>query len=370
MIIDREMGFIATIIGAAIIAACILLTGKEPAGEKRGPRWRRLIAAGTVLLASLGIVEYVDRSTDQPAGQPTAGVTETNWRTEHAAQKLAIGAALRAKLEILRTWLGQETFDSAAAAPAIDAVETDMKARLAAVPAEAKTGEGKPAGPEHERTAVINRQDALARTVSLRSILDQDNELERRAEWRRFLAVRLTARALDAGFFGTYPFTVEQKKQLLADLEAGQNSLAGLRDDGLLTAVETEYLVAEATELGMGVSSYRPVEMLGATCYTGFMWAWDEFFPGYMPLYGKWAAMSDDWKTLEQRLVMLKQLSAERSLHPDAVREVLVDIRYKAAFLEEVLANVSEEHRAQAGAALERIDNLRAAIEAKMAAAN
>ncbi len=130
-------------------------------------------------------------------------------------------------------------------------------------------------------------------------------------EWKQIQNTLKEAEAIVAGKRGSHPFDQAGKKRFEAAMLKAQSNADALATRGLLALAEVGLLKVDLAQLRAKVSTFRPTEMRGASCYQKIA----------RPL-----AAEVSMGRLQRRLPLLKKLVTAKKLHPAVVRKVLVRI--------------------------------------------
>jgi hypothetical protein len=175
--------------------------------------------------------------------------------------------------------------------------------------------------------------------------------------WKRVMAAWQEAEEVASGKRGDYPFDEKGKKALLESLAASDADLLSLSEKGVLAATEAGLLNEGLKGLVAGVQAKRPTEMKDATCYKPMV---------VIPA-------QESAERLKVRFPLVQKLSAAETLHPEAVRVIMVTLEKDLAQLNEPGAiekirepKVQTEARDIAEAARREIDAVRLRLNPKV----
>ncbi|MHC4506214.1 MAG: hypothetical protein ACYTFI_23205 [Planctomycetota bacterium] len=331
---ERAVNLLLAIFGVAVVMGLVLVGADAWASSRRGPRWwRKLLGAGLVVLAMLGVGSCRRRTTCYaPRPLPPA---KTSMRS------------LADQLPLLEQFAESKTLVPEAVAKVLGKAEADLeiRAKLEAkgqtpskdLPALTRVAEDK--APPKDRPAPTGGAEGQAPSKDRPALTGVAAEaklpLGKRPEWKRLTDAWARAEKAVSGPRFSYPFDAKGKEKLLADLAAAGRDVATLERAELLSAPEAGLLTKDLATLTRGVRMKRPTEMRRATCYKPMM-----FVPARESL-----------KRLEDRMALLEELAAQGEVREVVVRRSLVRVARDILRLvtdEEALALLSKEERARA----------------------
>lgn len=157
---------------------------------------------------------------------------------------------------------------------------------------------------------------AIGPSSDVDPILEQAEGLAAEKDWQRCLQVWEAAG--EAAYGGEpYPFTAQGKAKLVEQLEGSRRLVAGLQEEGLLSAAEAGLLEQDISILLAGVHEKRPNDMIAVSCYEPMM---------YTP-------RRDALQILAPRVDLLEGMAAQQTLQLEVVVRVLVRVRKDLAML-------------------------------------